>query len=272
MIIGQEKIRSRIDSSTVDTFPRTLMLLGDYGSGKHTVVNYIASKFNLEIEDISNNLTLEYIDNINQRVSPYVYIIESNKLTIKNENVILKFLEEPLKNSFVVVLSERRHSIIPTILNRCQIWEMESYDYTFLKSFIKDLSVDSDILLKLANTPGKVIEYQTHPIDEMIKLAFKIFDNIEKANIANILTLSRFIAFKNEKDRFNVDLFFDVLLFVIRDLYGQDYKCSFQAYLLTSNLNNYKYLFNVDKKALFENYLINLKSLMGGMGRDSSRT
>ena len=28
------------------------------------------------------------------------------KLTIKNENAILKFLEEPLKNAFIVLLSE----------------------------------------------------------------------------------------------------------------------------------------------------------------------
>ena len=52
MIRGQEKICNRIDSLTIDTFPRTLLLLGEYGSGKHTIVKYISNKFNLNIEDI----------------------------------------------------------------------------------------------------------------------------------------------------------------------------------------------------------------------------
>ena len=264
MIVGQEKICQTIDKLTMDTFPRTLLLLGEYGSGRHTIIKYIQNKFGCEVEDISTKLTLEYIETINQRVAPMIYIINAKELTIKNENVILKFLEEPLKNAFVVVLSESKHSIIPTILNRCQVWEMATYTPNFLKTFINDLTVDGEMLLKVANTPGKVIEYQTYPINDMVDLAHKIFSNIGRANIANVLTLSRFIAFKNEKDKFDFNLFLDILLLVSRELCNQNNACFIQAYLLTSKLNNNKYIFNVDKKALFENYLIELKILTNG--------
>ena len=263
MIQGQEKLCQKIDSHTMDTFPRTILLLGEYGSGKHTIVNYIANKFNLEVEDISDNITLETIDNISQRTFPKIYVITSNKLTIKNENVILKFLEEPLKNAFIVVLSESKYNIIPTILNRCQVWELATYEQDFLRSFISDLSIDVDTLLKVSNTPGKVIEYQSYPINEMIALAQKIFTNIARANVANALTLSRFIAFKNEKDKFDFNLFLDVLLMISKEMYYNN-KVTYEAYMLTNTLNNNKFIFNVDKKSLFEHYLIELKLLLNG--------
>lgn len=264
MILGQEKICNKINSCTIDTFPRTLMLLGDYGSGKHTLITYISNKFELEVEDISHNLTLEYLNKISQRVSPMIYVIDSKDLTIKNENVILKFLEEPLKNALIIVLSESRYNIIPTILNRCQVWEMATYEQDYLRSFITDLSIDVTTLLRVANTPGKVIEYQSYPINDMIELAYKIFNNIARANVSNVLTLSRHLAFKNEKDKFDFNLFLDALLIVSRDLCGQNFPTCYAIYSLTSKLNNNKYIFNIDKKSLFEHYLIELKLLVGG--------
>ena len=255
MIIGQERLCNVIDSKTLDTLPRTILLLGEYGSGRHLVVNYISDKFSLEVEDISDILTLETIDNITHRVSPKIYLIDSSKLTIKNENVILKFLEEPLKNSFIVIIGENRSSIIPTVLNRCQIWEMSTYDTDFLRTFI---DTPSEYLIRVGNTPGKILEYQHYPLQEMFDLAHKIFSNIQSANFANVLTISRFIAFKNEKDKFDFILFLDILVLVCKDLYLQD-KVSANIYVLTNTLNNNKYIFNVDKKSLFEHYLIELK-------------
>lgn len=255
MIVGQEKICNRIDSCTMDNFPRTLLLLGEYGSGKHLIVNYIADKFSLEVEDISDNLTLETIDNITQRVSPKIYVIDSKKLTIKNENVILKFLEEPLKNSFITVLCEHKSNIIPTVWNRCQIWELSVYTQDFLNTFYQDRN---EYLLRVANTPGKVIEYQHFPLKDMFDLGYKIFSNIKNANFANILTISRFIAFKNEKDKFDFNLFLDILLEVCKEMYWNN-EITSDIYCLTNKLNNNKYIFNIDKKSLFEHYLIELK-------------
>ena len=258
MIKGQEKLCGKIDSYTMDTFPRTLLLLGEYGSGKHLLTSYIANKLSLEIEDISDNLTLETIDDITHRVSPKIYVINSSKLTIKNENVILKFLEEPLKNSFIIVLCEHKSSIIPTVLNRCQVWELSVYNKEFLKTFTEK---EDDFLLKVATTPGKVIEYQHYPLKDMFDLAHKIFNHIKSANFANVLTIGRFLAFKNEKDKFDFNLFLDVLLIVSRELYLSS-AISVECYNLTNKLNNNKYIFNIDKKALFEHYLIELKTIV----------
>ena len=261
MIFEQYKIYNRIDNLTIDTLPRTLLLLGEFGCGKHTIVEHIGNTFNLEIEDISDILTIETIDNISMRVEPKIYLIDNSKLTIRNENVILKFLEEPLKNAFIILIAESKYSIIPTVWNRCQVWEFEGYSKEYLETFIDENNKDKDIILRVANTPGKVKLYQTYPVSDMMALADKIFKNMSNANFANALTLSRFIAFKNEKDKYDFKLFLDVLLEAsIQCCRDKMVKC-FEAYKLTSKLNTDKYIFNIDKKALFEHYLIELKLL-----------
>ena len=50
-----------------------------------------------------------------------VYIIEEfEKLTVQGENSILKFLEEPPKNTIAILLSTKPEQILDTIHSRCQ--------------------------------------------------------------------------------------------------------------------------------------------------------
>ncbi len=259
----QKKLYDRVDNLTADTFPRTLLLIGEYGCGKRTLVKYICDKFAFESEDISDKLNLEYIEEINQRVHPYIYTIDCSKLTVKNENVILKFLEEPLKNSFIILMADNKYSIIPTVLNRCQLWEFESYPQDYLDEMIANCGYhQNDIIPDVANTPGKIVEYKNYPMNDMVELATKIFNNMSAANFANVLTISRFIAFKNEKDKYDFNLFSSILLAVSNRLCKSNAPKCYEIYDLTSTLDTNKYLFNVDKKSLFEKYLIELKILV----------
>lgn len=261
----QEQLYEKVNSCTMDTLPRTILLLGERGCGKRTLIKYIGERLLLEVEDISDNITLEQMDKITLRVSPKIYMIDVHKLTVKNENVILKFLEEPLKNAYIILVAENRKSVIPTVLNRCQVWEFSPYPKDYLMGLVGQSYQDTDVLLKVADTPGKVIDYQSFPLADMFNLANKVFGSMASANFANAMTIGRFIAFKKEKDKYDFNLFLDVLLTVSRELCvcGADSKC-FDMYALTSELNSSKYIFNVDKKAMFDNYLIKLKLLVGG--------
>ena len=124
MIIGQEIICNKIDNSTLDTFPRTLMLVGAKGAGKHLICSYIADKFKLMQLDITDEISLDLIDEISQRVEPYLYLIRVNDISIKEQNIILKFLEEPLANSFIVLLAEATGDILDTVMNRCLLLQV----------------------------------------------------------------------------------------------------------------------------------------------------
>lgn len=261
-IVGQEKVIKFIDKHTLSNLPRTIMLEGLCGSGRHSVCNYIAEKFNLIIEDISDNLTYEKIEEINLRVEPFLYIIDASKLTVKNENAILKFLEEPLKNAFIILLSENRYNQIETIRNRCRILTMENYSQEILKSFITNKD-DENIILTICKTPGDIIKMQSHPIKDMLDLCIKIFEKIHMASFANTLTLSNNIAFKNEKDKYDFNIFFKALLYIALVRVSNNEANAVPEYQLTNEYYNRSLVRNVDKKVLFENFLINLKRSRG---------
>ena len=260
MIQGQSKIMDKIDSKTLDTFPRSLMLVGDRGSGRHQICNYIAERFHLNQIDITGNLEQEFIDEIYNRVEPYLYIIRVNELSVKDENSILKFIEEPLKNSFIVLIAETTNGLLTTIVNRCQIWRLENYTENFLKQFVDE---SCPYLLTVATTPGQIIELKQQPVEDMIKLADKIIDNIAIANVANTLTLSNNFAFKDESKKYNLQLFIDIMLERITSRWKKQVdNCLVSAYNITVKLRNNLKVKNFDTRCLFEKYLLDLKSVM----------
>lgn len=262
MVTGQEKICKLIDGATLDDFPRSLMLVGARGSGKHLLCNYISKKFNLTTVDLTDTLDLETIDELYNRVEPYLYTIRVNEISVKEENTILKFLEEPLKNSFIVLIAETDLGILQTILNRCQIWYLQNYKKEFLESF---LAGGNPYILEIAQTPGQVIELSRIDFTEIIDLADKIIDKISVASITNTLTLSNKVGFKEDPDRPSVRLFVDVLLsrIVNRCKVVCDERL-YQAYSLTNELQKSLKIKNLDYKALFEKYLIDLRMIMKG--------
>lgn len=262
MIVGQDKLLSIINSCSLDTLPRTIMLLGAEGAGKKTIATYISTKFNLIISDITDTLNLETIEDIMMKVEPHLYLIRANEISVKEQNIILKFLEEPLKNSYIILLCERTEGILSTILNRCQIWSLQNYTQDTLKSFLKS---DDLRILDIVDTPGLIMSLESHDFNGMIELADKIIGKIAIASIPNTLTLSNKLAFKNEKDKFNVGLFMRILSSRISEAWKSTSNVKLiGAHSITSDLQNKLTVNNVDKKALFEKYLIELRTCMRG--------
>lgn len=131
-IIGQKKIIDFIDTSSFDSFPRSLMLVGEKGSGRKTICEYISKKFNLIMEpllpdDVVNmsltQIIKERIDAIYTDTSlPRLYYIDGDFFISRGRgelNSLLKLLEEPLPTIFLVFFCETTANVLPTITNRC---------------------------------------------------------------------------------------------------------------------------------------------------------
>lgn len=265
VVLYQDHLIDLIDRSSIDTLPKSLILLGDYGSGKHLISNYISLKFNLISIDITDNLNYENLEEINSRVEPYLYIINSSNISIKEQNTILKFVEEPLKNSFIVILCENKNQLLDTVLNRCQIWELKKYNQDELRHFITGNPDNLDLMLKVAKTPGQIKELDDAKLKDMFDLAYKIIDKISNATLPNTLSIADKLAFKNEKDKLNVYMFVKVLneCFLSRIIESDNDKL-FAAYSITNKFLNDQYIANINKRHLFENYLIRLRNTMRG--------
>lgn len=266
MVLYQDTLIDRINRTYIDALPKSLILLGEFGSGKHLISEYISSKFNLTSIDITNDLTYDTLEDITFRVEPYLYIINASDISIKEQNIILKFLEEPLKNSFIIILCENKNQLLPTVLNRCQIWELKQYTDAQLKEFITfNNPEDIELILKVARTPGQIKDIDQSQLHDMFDLTNKIIDKIGNASLPNTLSISDKLAFKNEKDKFNILVFVKLLNYCfLNKIQSTDTYNLFSMYSLTNKLLNDLYVANVNKKYLFENYLLNLRNMVRG--------
>ena len=257
-MVGQQILCDLIATLNLDCCPRSLIITGDKGAGKHQIVKLLADHLKISVFDITDNLSASKIDEINFSSSPNIYLIDGDNISIKDQNTILKFVEEPLKNAYICILTTNYSALLPTIQNRCTTWRMAKYSKETLESFInKPLS---SLEYQILNTPGKLLA-GLETLDEGYNLALKIFERLSNASLPNSLTISDKLAFKSEKNKLDLDMFFKLLTVVARDLYINN-RLSIKAYNLTIDFYNNRYLPKLDLKYLFENYLINLRNLL----------
>ena len=255
MIKYQDNIINLIDSFTIDTFPRTVLFMGESGSGRHSIINYAASKLGFEITDITDSISLDTVNEIYMTTQLHGYTIDIDSISIKEQNVILKLLEEPPVTSFIFLLSSSM--VLSTVLNRCYVIKMNTYSKDELEEFVEDKD-NKHLILAVANTPGQVMEFQKENFSEMYLFANKIFKYIKTANVSNILSIPNKMYFtikEKSEDKFDIILFSKLLLFLSKVV-------SPNVYVRTDKLLFDMRISNVSKKPLFENYLLDIKYLM----------
>lgn len=261
MLKYQDKVINLLDTFTLSSLPRTICVIGEEGSGKHTYTQIISNKFNLPIEDITEKISLETVEDILVSVVKKLYLIDFDKVTIKDQNILLKLLEEPSMNATIVVLTSNPVTVLETVLNRCYRIELDKYTKDQLKEFVKDES-----LLDLVNTPGQALNLSNQDVAGMRALASKIISCIAGAGFANCLVLPNKLYYKDvEEGKFEVDSFVKILLNEVHNKVVDDSKF-IEVYKLTTELSRDLKIIRVDKQKVFENYLLHLKNEMMKIG------
>ena len=268
-IIGQDRLLNIIDLIDLDRIPHTLLINGlCEGAGEHLVASYVAEHLGLQSDEITDKLSAELIDDIYTKPEPIVYIIDTVKLSIKDQNVILKFIEEPLKNAYVILLCDNIYDLIPTVVNRCVVWSLECYTPAVLKSFMQE--GESKQVLAIANTPGQVLAYADYDVEEMFKRADYIVSNMHRASFNNMIKLVGDVDFKgDDKDKFNITAWANVLECTISNKLMEARMIDDSANLTAALRSTIELSANirkvgVDKQALYYQYLSKLWSALRG--------
>lgn len=241
-MIGQKKLLEKLNKYTIDSFPRSIILMGEEGSGKHTISEYIKENIlKLPLYDITGKVSNEYINKIYLNPNPAIYLINLNDMTEKEENVLLKFIEEPLANSFIILLAESRVNVLNTILNRCIVFEMDSYSKDELSNFISEKE-NKDLILNVVRTPGKIKSIDFDNLVSLYSLCDNIVNKLSIASYSNTLSIVDKINYKEDYNKYDINLFFDTLIYKL-----------FNAFVNSHNIklyNMYIKLINERKKLL----------------------
>ena len=257
-MLYQDRVINLIDTYVSNgDLPHTLMLEGIKGCGKQTLCKYIADKLHAEFIDLTDSISLEILEQIQLSVSTKVYYIDGQQISLKEQNAILKFLEEPLKTAYIVLCVENKNLLLPTVINRCVNITFDSYPIEVLREFLEG----DEIILKYAQTPGQVKEFIKHKIRDMEAFATKILKQISVANYSNILKIPTNINFSKEaSELFDFDVFVFILINVANALYFNN-EISYPMFDIVSKFNRECNIPRINKQHLFENFIIRLKQV-----------
>lgn len=212
---------------------------GPTGSFPEQEVREIAKGF--DYIDITDLISPEFISNLVINV-PTVLVINISKLDEKKQNILLKLYEEPNDNTYIILYGQ---SCIDTLLTRSYVINAKKYTKEELRNY-----TNNELVLKYCENPGQI--KLANNIEELVDYCIKLLTKISKAPLYNVLSTSDKVAFNNEKDKFNLDLFLIVLQKV-----AVEQKVSNTKNELIQKLVKYINLMN-NKKQFFENFLINL--------------
>lgn len=205
-----------------------------------------------------NYITVDQIRNLETYIYqssslslPKIILIDNvDHLNLNAANCLLKFLEEPKKNTYFFLLSNQLFSLLPTIRSRCIKFKLNKPNYKefseiILNQYKKIIEDDLKFLFDLSNgSPGIALELyseETH----------KIYNNIvniskEKKILSNsIIKLSSFLSNQsNEQFRSFLYIFKFILINIIKINLKVEIKDSFISNILnplfdlSSNLDN----------------------------------
>ena len=156
-----------------------LILNGDLNREYVDIINYKPSKASFGVDDVR-----EIIDEVNKKPfegdKKVIIIHQGNKLTIQAQNALLKTIEEPPTEVYIIILCESLELILDTIKSRCEVYKLtpltkdELYKYIAIKGYDYSEEEKSSAIAFSEGIPGRIDRYFSDT--ELQELRDKIVD------------------------------------------------------------------------------------------------
>ena len=250
MIRCQRRLVNTIDN--MKYYPQSMILLGESGGLYDEVCDYIATKFNSAMFDISEFISQEFLDEIQKAATvSSLYVINISKVDFRKQNILLKSFEEPSNLNHFILICEAEDLLLDTLKNRGYLLKMDPYTKEDLEPLIKK---DHDLTLKICSTPGQVELANLTDLNRLYSLCQTILKSVSTANYQNTLSISSSLNFKDEYSKYDPQLFFKTLKIAMLDC---DIENRNKVLELINKTQKMISSMN-DKKQYFEHFLTNL--------------
>lgn len=175
----------------------------------------------------NGSIKIEQIRDLKREISYKLYegrkkvwiIDEADKFGLAAANSILKILEEPPPQTVLILTSQTKEGLLPTILSRCEIIRFFPLPLQEIEKIIaQQLPQDSDKIHILAKLAQGSVKEALHLIKEenTLKIREELLNALWKnMNLEEIFKLAAQWANCKEKE---LQRFFDMILFWFRDI------------------------------------------------------
>ncbi|MCG2693870.1 hypothetical protein L6259_01130 [Candidatus Parcubacteria bacterium] len=200
-IVGNRNITSFLEKATENKMlAHSYIFCGPRSIGKKTTAYWLASKLlNIEKERLhlhpdfmearpgENNIQKEEVDKIISRLSLSAFsggykiliINHAELLNTSSANALLKTLEEPSKNTLIMILTSEVGKLLPTIISRSALLQFKLVPKKEVREFLKDKGQDAKECADAScGRPGRAIkmmaqdwkQYQNDSVEEFYNL------------------------------------------------------------------------------------------------------
>ncbi len=168
--------------------------------------------------------------------APKVYIIEdAEKMSVSAANSLLKFLEEPMKNTYALLLTENKEMLLPTIRSRAVVLTFTPMSREKLIEQYKSVGIHqyAPILASLTQSLNEGIRWsESEQFSSVVSLVLKTEECLLKVKMdPSIILIQNPEIFKNREFQL---LYLNLLIIYYRDVLkiklGKNDDLSFEAY------------------------------------------
>lgn len=258
MLIGQENLKQSLET-LIDSnqFPKTSILVGPEGQGKKTVANWIAKKLKALLY-VPNNLKIDSIreikeDSLTLSNNKLYLLADAEDMTIQAQNALLKLAEEPPEYAYIVMTVQDTHSLLPTILSRSAVYQLDNYTQQELRHF-----TNNEELLNIATNPGTIKKLEQMDYKALLDHSFKVVDNIGKISASNAFNILRYV------DKENYTLFLDMLIYCYGERIRAGLSATRQLRVVYETRNLLARSKSINKQNAIEMMLVQLREVARG--------
>jgi DNA polymerase III gamma/tau subunit len=257
IVIGQTRLMQTLDSYNLDTLPKAMLFSGPKGCGKHFVARTLANNLGLTYKDLDAGVSAEELLDYTYSTIHTLYVADLDSLSEKQQNSLLKFIEEPSNTVFVVLTTSAPARVLSTILNRCVKHTFEDYSKEELAQILNK-TIDNN-MLAVFKTPGKLKMLTDKSFADTMMLAEKIALGDRPQNYGQYLVLLTKVNFKDFYDKVDFDLLLDAVEYVAFNNYRITASLrSLKAFQITSKFKQYAVQSTLIREMLMVNYLTQL--------------
>lgn len=215
--MGQNNLLKQIYA--LKSLPHSLLLVGSRGSEEYETVEKIAAHFDYMMYDLTELISKDFIDEIMTSHVQTVYYVNLNNMSSANQNILLKFFEEPSEYAYVILVSENIESVLQTIITRSYILHFDKYTRDDL---LKKFPTATEEMLAICETPGQLTLAMHSNLQKLIQLCDLLVSKLAEASLRSTLSIADKINYKDDYSKYDLFLFLRCL--GLSTLKYQDYE------------------------------------------------
>lgn len=208
-MIGQKELILKLEK--MESLPRFIILSGEKGCGKKTFAKLISLKFNMpiifiepKIDEIRNMIALAN----NSLLGLIFYIDDGDKMSLGAKNTLLKITEEAPNNAHIILSTENKEIVLPTLLSRAETISFYTYLKDDYKKFCEELNIEyNEIFLTVCPNLSYLIDADMEQLNNLYLFANKVIDEIEFASGTNAFKILDKIKLRDSENGFDFKQF-----------------------------------------------------------------